>query len=165
MNINKTIIKIGMILSIFIIMFSFNTSYASSISDIFTGGDDFIKSGSGNGVNKTDLKATSDLIYKILMVLGISIAVIMSGILGIRFMMGSTEDKAQVKEQLIPFIIGCIVIFGAFSIWSVVVNIGEKLDESSSTPSSTTTYCPNCGAVVNFQMLNSGSCSSCGGSL
>lgn len=127
MNTKKILIKIGIILTIFIIMLNLNTSYASDISNIFTGADDFINAGNGNGVNATALNNTSNLVYKILVVLGISVAVIMSGILGIRFMMGSTEEKAQVKEQLIPFIIGCIVVFGAFSIWSIVVNMGNKL--------------------------------------
>ena len=127
MNTKKILIKIGIILTIFIIMFNLNTSYASDISNIFTGADDFINAGNGNGVNATALNNTSNLVYKILVVLGISVAVIMSGILGIRFMMGSTEEKAQVKEQLIPFIIGCIVVFGAFSIWSIVVNLGNQL--------------------------------------
>lgn len=125
MKIKKLLI--GIVLIIIVIISSFNVSYASDISNIFSGADDFINSGSGNGVNETRLKETSNLIYKTLIVIGISVAVIMTGVLGIRFMMGSTEEKAQVKEQLIPFIIGCVVIFGAFSIWSIVVNLGNKL--------------------------------------
>ena len=39
-------LKFISIIVIFIIMFSFNISYASSISDVITGGDDFIKAGS-----------------------------------------------------------------------------------------------------------------------
>ena len=42
-------------------------------------------------------------------------------------MLGSIEEKAQVKEALIPFIIGCIVVFGAFGIWKIVTQIGSMI--------------------------------------
>lgn len=46
-------------------------------------------------------------------------------IIGIQFMVASAEDKAKVKETLVPYIVGCIVIFGAFTIWSIAVNLGQ----------------------------------------
>lgn len=47
-------------------------------------------------------------------------------IIGIQFMVASAEDKAKVKEALVPYVIGCAVIFGAFSIWKVAVIQGQK---------------------------------------
>ena len=44
-------------------------------------------------------------------------------ILGIQFMTGSVEQKAKVKDALVPYIAGCIIIFGAFGIWKLVVTI------------------------------------------
>lgn len=52
---------------------------------------------------------------------------IVGTIIGIQFMVASAEDKAKVKEALVPYIIGCIVIFGAFTIWSIAVNIGQDM--------------------------------------
>ena len=52
---------------------------------------------------------------------------IIAGILGIKFMIGSAEEKAQIKDALIPFVIGCIVIFGAFGIWKIFVTMGKNL--------------------------------------
>ena len=121
--------KIISVIIILIIMFNFNISYASDISDVFDGGNNFISAGQQSGAKLDDdtLEKTSDMIYNILLVLGMGIAVIISGILGIKFMMGSVEEKAQVKDQLIPFVIGCIVIFGAFSIWKIVVTFGRNV--------------------------------------
>lgn len=42
-------------------------------------------------------------------------------------MLGSIEEKANIKESLIPFVIGCIVVFGAFGIWRIFVSLGQKL--------------------------------------
>lgn len=48
---------------------------------------------------------------------------IVGTVIGIQFMVASAEDKAKVKEALIPYIIGCAVIFGSFTIWSIAVRL------------------------------------------
>lgn len=78
-------------------------------------------------MDKDKLNSASSTIYNILLVIGICVAGIMTSILGIKFMLGSIEEKAQVKEALIPFIIGCIVVFGAFGIWKIVTQIGSMI--------------------------------------
>ena len=41
--------------------------------------------------------------------------------------MGSIEEKAEIKTMLIPYIIGCVVVFGAFTIWKIVVDILQSM--------------------------------------
>ena len=36
-------------------------------------------------------------------------------------MLGSVEQKAEVQKALVPYVIGCIVIAGAFIIWRLVI--------------------------------------------
>ena len=61
--------------------------------------------------------------FKLLMAIGIVVMILVGTIIGIQFMVASAEDKAKLKETLIPYVIGCAVIFGAFTIWSIAVNI------------------------------------------
>ena len=61
--------------------------------------------------------------FKLLMAIGIVVMFIVGTVIGIQFMVASAEDKAKVKEALIPYIIGCAVIFGAFTIWSIAVRL------------------------------------------
>lgn len=61
-------------------------------------------------------------VYNILLTIGIIISLIWGVVLGIKFIFGSMEGKAEIKKQLIPYIIWVCVIFGSFIIWSVVVN-------------------------------------------
>ncbi len=99
---------------------------AISISNTLGGADDFVNSGKtnqNNTFNTTALNNASDLVYNTLLILGTCIAVIIATVLGIQFMTGSIEQKVKVKESLIPFIIGCAVIFGAFGIWKLVITI------------------------------------------
>lgn len=117
--------KIFFILIIFILMIcSTHIVQATTISNIIQGADGFITNGSSTDVIATDkLKSASDIIYNILLILGTIIAVIVGVVLGIQFIMGSVEQKAKVKDSLIPFIVGCVVIFGAFGIWKLVITI------------------------------------------
>lgn len=120
---------IMLIVVINMVFFNINKVQAEGISDVISGGDSFISAGKNEnvGIDVTNLKNTSDMVYNILLILGICIAVIVASILGIKFMIGSAEEKAQIKDALIPFVIGCIVIFGAFGIWKIFITIGNRL--------------------------------------
>ena len=67
------------------------------------------------------------MVYSVLFMLGVAFSVIIGAILGIKFMIGSVEEKAELKEMMMPYILGCIVIFGAFGIWKMTMAIFYKL--------------------------------------
>lgn len=126
----KTKILIIILMIVINILFlNINVVQADGISDVFTGGDKFLNAGKNENVtiDETELQNASTTIYNILFISGICVAVIIAGILGIKFMIGSVEEKAQVKDALVPFIIGCIVVFGAFGFWKIFVQIGNNL--------------------------------------
>lgn len=77
-------------------------------------------------LDETQLKATSDFIYNLLLAIAMVVAVIVGLVIGIRFMTASVEEKAKIKELLVPYVVGCTVIFGAFGIWSLTVNVLMK---------------------------------------
>ena len=122
--VHKSIILIATLIFLMLIMTTY--TYATSIGDIFTGADDFIQSGI-NDKNPTiedkDLENMSDLLYNTLLIIAIVIAVIVGLVIGIQFMTGSVSQKAKIKETQIPYIAGCIIIFGSFGIWKLVVTI------------------------------------------
>lgn len=126
---NKSLIIISMLLALNITFGNIYKVQAAGISDFITGGDNFINAGKdGNvSIDEDKLADTSSYIYNILLLAGMSIAVIIIGILGIKFMIGSVEEKAQIKDAIVPFVIGCIVIFGAFGIWKIFVTMGKNL--------------------------------------
>lgn len=99
---------------------------ATGVSDIIQGADDFIASGSQHTPLTSDMKSLTNSVYNILLIIGIVLAVIIGAVLGIQFIVGSVEQKSKIKEMLIPYIIGCVVIFGAFGIWKLAVTIGAK---------------------------------------
>ena len=100
----------------------------TSLSGVISGGDSFIQAGKGGSaqIDKGSLQNASSSIYNILLICGVIIAVLIGSIMGIKFMIDSVEEKAEIKAALVPFAIGCIVVFGAFGIWKIVVTIGNN---------------------------------------
>mgnify|MGYP001152182283 FL=1 len=102
----------------------------NAVSDMFKDADNFLAAGESpkTVIDETKLQSTSNTIYKWLMTLAICVAVIIGAIIGIQFITGSIEGKAKIQEALVPYIIGCIVVFGAFFIWRTLVNTGNSLE-------------------------------------
>lgn len=60
-------------------------------------------------------------------IVAVCLSVIIGAILGIQFMMASAEDKAKVKEALVPYFVGCIVVFGSYGIWRLCVSLLSRI--------------------------------------
>ena len=115
------ILKLIAIISVFIIVSVFPVKVFSSWVD---DADNFLESaGNSITVDKDQLTSASDEIYNTLTSIGMIVAVIVGMILGITYMMTGAVDKAKVKESIMPYLWGCIVIFGAFGIWKLVINV------------------------------------------
>ena len=59
---------------------------------------------------------------------GIVLAVVVLMILGIKYMMGSAEDKAEYKKSMIPYLIGAVLIFAGVNIADIIYNSINNLN-------------------------------------
>ena len=128
-NIINIISKIVIVMLIIQTMYLPISNAATSLTDVITSGENFIQNGKeqGDAINTSKLKSTTDMIYNILISLGVVLSVIVGAILGIQIMWGSIEQKTKAKEALMPYVIGCIVIFGAFGIWKLCIMVFAQL--------------------------------------
>lgn len=109
-------------------IFSLMIPKTYALGDIISSADSFTDMGktkvdAGGGLDNDPIKKMSDIIFNVLLIIGIVIAVIWGLVIAIKFITGSVEEKAEVKKTLIPYVAGCVVLFGAFTIWKVVVTI------------------------------------------
>lgn len=81
----------------------------------------------GSQQGATELKNVGNDIVKILSTIGVIVSVVVLIILGIKYMMGSVEEKAEYKKTLLPYIIGAALVFAASSIAQIVYSIAIKL--------------------------------------
>lgn len=97
----------------------------STVDDVMEGAQDFINKGQEglNQINEGQLQSTSDFIYNLLLAIALVVAVVIGMVIGIQFMTASVEEKAKIKESLLPYAVGCVVVFGAFGIWKLAINV------------------------------------------
>ena len=111
--------KIMFIISILFILFMLisNTSYSFNVSDLNGG------TTASNLVSNPKLKETGNAVIGVVAMIGSAVSIIALMILGIKYMIGSVEEKAEYKKSLLPYVIGCACIFGASSIVSIFYNL------------------------------------------
>ncbi len=98
-----------------------NTVYGTG--QIISDGDSFLGAGNGDVIDYGSVQDASENVYNIIRVIGIFLLVAVGIFLGMKFMTSTVEDQAKVKEALIPYTVAAIVIFSAFFIWRLVMQI------------------------------------------
>lgn len=126
MKVIKIILVFMISIFIFQLIFIPTISLADGIGDIVSQGDKFVTHGNIL-IDQVKLNKGQSLIFNILLAVGIILTVIIGGYLGIKYMTASAEDKAKIKETMIPYVLGCIVIYGAFGIWKLVITVLDRM--------------------------------------
>lgn len=67
-------------------------------------------------------------IVTIMQTVGIVVAVVVLLVIGIKYMIGSAEEKAEYKKTMIPYIVGAILLFAATTIVNVVYNLANSFN-------------------------------------
>lgn len=109
----KGITKILTILMIAIFLVSIAaTCFAIEPSDVTR------PSGTISGEDK--IGNVGNALVGILQTVGIVLSVIILIVLGIKYMMGSSEEKAEYKKTMMPYVIGAALIFAASALAQVI---------------------------------------------
>ena len=80
----------------------------------------------GVSVEQGNITNLGNSIIAVVRIVGVVVAVVILLILGIKYMMGSVQEKAEYKRTLVPFLIGTLFIFVASTIASIIYNIAIK---------------------------------------
>lgn len=102
-----------------------NKTVAATIDDVMDDAESILNHDSE--IDVTDISNFSNSIFNIFLTIGIVVATIVGAILGVKFITSSVEGKADVKKMLIVYVAGCIAVFGAFTIWKIVVTILQSI--------------------------------------
>ena len=116
----KKVLKIIMVVIIILIILMFTTK------GVFALNVDNFKPGAISG-GKT-IKEFGNLIIGIVQFIGSIISVIALIIIGIKYMTGSVEEKAQYKETLKPYIIGAVLVFSITNLLKIISDIMSGLN-------------------------------------
>lgn len=86
-----------------------------------------------NGVQTVNTTATKmknviNAVIKLIQIAGTGVSVIMVTMLGIKYMTASAGEKADIKKQAVPIVVGCVILFAAVNIVGLVADIGNGLN-------------------------------------
>lgn len=72
--------------------------------------------------DSADLQTKAGKIMGLIRNVAVIVGVIMLMVIGVKFMLGSAEEKAEYKKSLMPLVIGIVVVMAATQIATMVVN-------------------------------------------
>ena len=119
----KKKILITLSITIFLITF-FSTVYASGIDPT-----KIVKEPTKEGVNT--LYSLGNIIIAIFQVVGVGMALVALLVLGISYMYSSPNEKATIKNKLIPFVIGGVLLFGSATLIKLVEQFVNAISPKS----------------------------------
>ena len=102
----------------FLIILNVGEIFAFSVSDL-----------TGTQVSNSDLRGLGNSIVTILTTIGSVVSVIVLIILGIKYMTGSVEEKAEYKKTMMPYVIGAALVFAASTIAGIIYGIANNIWE------------------------------------
>lgn len=109
---NKLLIAILLVITF--IMFLTNSIYATDMNEIY------------NGSNDGKFSNLASDVLGVVQVVGYSAAVIMLTYIGIRYILATPDGKADMKKQLIMYVIGAIILFGGATIAVAIGKTAQK---------------------------------------
>lgn len=143
-----------------------------AMDEVISSGDGFLQAADKKVIDEDALQGTSNYIYNILFTIAVVLAVAIGMIIGIQFIMGSVDEKAKIKETLVPYVIGVFIVFASFTIWKLVIELGNDVTEYtgySTPPVEAKNPCPYCseelGTIPNIYVTGGSdyTCKECGG--
>ena len=123
--------KLIIIILMAFITIAFIPDMIYAMDNIIDSGDGFLEAANdATAIDEDAMRGTSSYVYNILFTIAVVLAVAIGMVIGIQFMMGSVDEKAKIKETLVPYIIGVFIVFAAFTIWKIAINIGNDVTDA-----------------------------------
>ncbi len=114
----KKVLSILLIFIIIIFMLS-NVVFADPISSM----KDY-NSGSGNST----LSNVGSKLYGIILIVGSAVALITLAVMAIKFMTAAPDEKAEIKKNLIGFVVGVLILICTLTILRILQTIGQSIN-------------------------------------
>lgn len=123
MKIKKLVMSILLIALIVTLLTS--NCFASDLFAEMKTGMEGVKT-ADTSANDKGIAKVINIVIGLLQVAGTGISLIVITMLGIKYLMASAGEKAEIKKQAVPIVIGCVLLFGAVNIMKAVGTFAEK---------------------------------------
>ena len=120
----KKIFQLLALIVIFMIIMAIPCSGTSS--NPIDNPDYYNPSGSGADIGASQIQDKANSIIGVIKNIGIVVSVLTLVVLGIKYMLGSLEEKAEYKKTMIPYLVGAIMVFAIPQLVQIIYNIASK---------------------------------------
>lgn len=81
--------------------------------------------GDASGLTNSGTASVINSVIGIMQVAGSGISLIVITLLGIKYILASPSEKADVKKNIMPILIGCVLLFAAVNIVGMIENFSN----------------------------------------
>lgn len=93
-----------------------------------TDNPDYYKPGSMDDASDANkVKDIGNSIIGSIQIIGSILSVVILIIIGVKYMIGSADEKAEYKKAMMPYIIGAIMLFSITNIIGIIANVSKVL--------------------------------------
>ena len=114
----------------FVVIFTMMLSFVTYVQADDPGISTLISTMSGVSTMASTTSKVGTVINNVIgliQMVGSGIALIVITILGIKYLLASPGEKADVKKQIFPILIGCVLLFGAVNLMEAVAEFAKVL--------------------------------------
>ncbi len=80
----------------------------------------------GEVTNATQFVQKANIVIGVIQAVGSIVAVVTLIIIGIKYMLAGVDEKAEYKSTMIPYVIGCSMLFVISNLLAFIYNIVQK---------------------------------------
>ncbi len=123
----KIVVTIVMLFSILPVVET--NVYASTLfGNIQSSAENFLQTGKNNQkIDATTAKTKILQIANMLVAIATVVFLIVGGIMGVQYMLDGANERAQLKQKLIWFVIAVAIVYGSAGIFNIAVSIMLKV--------------------------------------
>lgn len=104
-----------------------NISYAGIVDDLGMQEVNNIDASAG----ESGLLGAVNGVIGLMQLVGTGVALIIITILGIKYILASPSEKADVKKSIMPILIGCLLLFGGVNIAAAIASFASSITNPS----------------------------------
>ena len=119
--------KVKTIINVFLILIVLSSIFLNVAVFAANGAPDPTKFKGSSNADTSGIEKIGNQVITIVSTIGSVASVIVLIVLGLKYMMGSAEEKAEYKKTLMPYVIGAGMVFAASAIAGVIYQFTKNV--------------------------------------
>ena len=75
------------------------------------------------------VEETAGKVVAVITNIGIVLSIIIPAVLGVKYMIGSAEEKAEYKKDMVPYLVGAVLLFGICTFVKILQLMGQNINK------------------------------------